>query len=190
VVTAWLTAQPQWWRRGITHVAIDLSASYAKAVREGLPDAVLVADRFHIIRLANDTVTGVRQRVIREDQGRRGRKTDPAWRVRRRLPTADERLRPQAFTKMWNTLVDTGSPGQEILHAYVVKEELRTLLALSAPTSNATSSVALCTGSTPVPPRPAPRRFTASPPPSRPGGRRSKPPSSPATPTPAPRGYN
>jgi len=32
---------------------------------------------------------------------------------------------------MWNTLVDTGSPGQEILHAYVVKEELRTLLALS-----------------------------------------------------------
>ncbi len=35
VVTAWLTAQPQGWRRGITHVAIDLSASYAKAVREG-----------------------------------------------------------------------------------------------------------------------------------------------------------
>ncbi len=151
---------------------------------------MLVADRFHIIRLANDTVTGVRQRVIREDQRRRGRKTDPAWRVRRRLPTADERLRPQAFRKMWNTLVDTGSPGQEILHAYVVKEELRTLLALSAPTSNATSSVALCTGSTPVLPRSAPRRFTASPPPSRPGGRRSKPPSSPATPTPAPRGYN
>jgi len=42
VVTAWLTAQPQGWRRGITHVAIDLSASYAKAVREGLPDAVLI----------------------------------------------------------------------------------------------------------------------------------------------------
>ncbi len=124
MVTAWLTAQPQGWRRGITHVAIDLSASYAKAVREGLPDAVLVADRFHGIRLANDTVTGVRQRMIREDQGRRGRKTDPAWRVRRRLPTADERLRPQAFRKMWNTLVDNGSPGQEILHAYVVKEEL------------------------------------------------------------------
>jgi len=32
---------------------------------------------------------------------------------------------------MWNALADTGSPGQEILHAYVVKEELRTLLALS-----------------------------------------------------------
>lgn len=32
---------------------------------------------------------------------------------------------------MWNTLVDTGAPGQEILHAYVVKQELRALLALS-----------------------------------------------------------
>jgi len=32
---------------------------------------------------------------------------------------------------MWNALADTGSPGQEILHAYVVKEVLRTLLALS-----------------------------------------------------------
>jgi len=131
VVTAWLTAQPQAWRLGITHVAIDLSASYAKAVREGLPDAVLVADRFHVIRLANDTVTAVRQRVIREDQGRRGRKTDPAWRVRRRLLTAHERLRPETFARMWNALVDTGDPGQEILHAYVVKEELRALLALS-----------------------------------------------------------
>ena len=131
VVTAWLVAQPQAWRHGITHVAIDLSASYAKAVRDGLPHAVLVADRFHVIHLANDTVTAVRQRVIREHEGRRGRSTDPAWQVRRRLLTAHERLRPQAFAKMWNTLVDTGSPGQEILHAYVVKEELRTLLALS-----------------------------------------------------------
>jgi transposase len=32
---------------------------------------------------------------------------------------------------MWNTWVDTGSPGQEILHACVVKEELRTILTLS-----------------------------------------------------------
>ena len=42
------TAQPQAWRDGITHVAIDLSTSHARAVRE---------DRFHLIRLASDTVT-------------------------------------------------------------------------------------------------------------------------------------
>jgi transposase len=130
-VAAWLTAQPQAWRDAITHVAIDLSGSYAKAVREALPEAVLVADRFHLVRLANDTVTAVRQRVIREHEGRRGRKIDPAWRARRRLLTGYERLRPETFTGTWNALVDTADPGWEILGAYVVKESLRALLALA-----------------------------------------------------------
>ena len=126
----WLKAQPQPWRAGITHVTIDLSAAYAKAVREALPDAVLVADRFHVGALANDMLTQVRQRVIRESCGRRGRKTDPAWANRRRLLTAHERLRPETFARMWNSLIDTGDPGVQILHAYVVKEELRALLNL------------------------------------------------------------
>jgi transposase len=84
---AWLNAQPATWRAGITHVTIDLSAPYAKAAREALPGAVLVADRFHLVALANDMLTQVRQRVIRETQGRRGRKSDPAWAARRRLLT-------------------------------------------------------------------------------------------------------
>lgn len=130
-VVGWLQAQPQAWREAITHVTLDLSASYAAAVRTALPHAVLVADRFHLVKLANDAVTGVRQRVIRETEGRRGRKIDPAWRVRRRLLTGYERLRPETFTRMWNTLVDTGDPGAEILSAWVVKEDLRTLLALA-----------------------------------------------------------
>ncbi len=113
------------------HVAIDLSASYAAAVRDGLPHAVIVADRFHLVRLINDTVSACRQRVIRETQGRRGRKVDPAWRLRRRLLTAHERLAGNSFTRIWNTLIDTGTPGEEILSAWVVKEDLRALLALA-----------------------------------------------------------
>ena len=128
---AWLNTQPAPWRAGITHVSIDLSASYAKAVRDVLPDAVLVADRFHLVALANDMLTGVRQRVIRETQGRRGRKTDPAWAARRRLLTGHERLRPDYFAKMWNCLIDTGDGGVQILQAYTVKEELRSLPALA-----------------------------------------------------------
>jgi transposase len=128
---AWLNAQPQSWRAGITHVTTDLSASYAKAVRDALPGAVLVADRFHVVQLANQMVTDVRQRVIREAEGRRGRKTDPAWAARRRLLTAQERLRPETFVKMWNSLIDTGDAGVQILQAYIVKEELRALLALA-----------------------------------------------------------
>jgi len=83
----WLNAQPASWRAGITHVTIDLSASYAKAVREALPDAVLVADRFHVVQLANQMVTDIRQRVIRESEGRRGRKSDPG--LERAAPAAD-----------------------------------------------------------------------------------------------------
>jgi len=128
---AWLNAQPEIWRAAITHVTIDLSASYAKAVRDSLPGAMLVADRFHLVALANDMLTQVRQRVIRESCGRRGRKTDPAWAARRRLLTGHERLRPETFAKMWNSLIDTGDAGVQILQAYTVKEELRSLLALA-----------------------------------------------------------
>jgi transposase len=130
-VTGWLTDQPAAWRQSITHVAIDLSASYAAAVRTGLPHAILVADRFHLVRLANDTLTACRQRVIRETEGRRGRKVDPAWRLRRRLLTAHERLSADSMARMWNTLIDTGTPGEEILSAWVAKEDLRALLALA-----------------------------------------------------------
>ena len=131
VVSAWLLAQPESWRAGITHVTIDLSASFAKGVRDGLPSATLIADRFHLVALANQTLTAVRQRVVREHQGRRGRKVDPAWRVRRRLLTGYEHLRTETFETMWNALIDTGDPGLEILGAYVVKEGLRSLLALA-----------------------------------------------------------
>jgi transposase len=53
----------------------------------GFPTQVLVADKFHLVTLGNDMVTSVRQRVIRKHEGRRGRKVDPAWQVRRRLLT-------------------------------------------------------------------------------------------------------
>ena len=62
---AWLNTQAQRWRAGITHVTMDLSSSYGKAVREALPAAVLVADRFHLVQLANTMVTEVRQRATR-----------------------------------------------------------------------------------------------------------------------------
>lgn len=130
-VSEWLQRQPDSWRSGITHVTIDLSASYLRAVTDALPDAVVVADRFHLVRLANDMLTEVRQHATRDVRGRRGRKRDPEWAGRRRLLTAHERLAPASFAKLWNSLIDAGDPGIEILHAYTVKENLRQLLELS-----------------------------------------------------------
>jgi transposase len=86
-----------------------------------------VVDHLHLDKLANDTVTKVRRRVIWELQGRRGRKTDPPWANRRRLLTARERLSHRSFAAMWNQINDA-DPTAQILSAWIAKEELRTLL--------------------------------------------------------------
>jgi transposase len=47
-------------------VSIDMSAAYEKAVREALPDAQIVFDRFHVAKLANEAVTEVRRAEMRK----------------------------------------------------------------------------------------------------------------------------
>ncbi|CAL9331501.1 ISL3 family transposase ISMsm4 [Streptomyces sp. enrichment culture] len=49
---AWLSTTSLTWRRNITHVAIDMSATYRAAIRNGLPDAIVVFDHFHVVQLA------------------------------------------------------------------------------------------------------------------------------------------
>lgn len=61
--------------------------------------------------------TEVRQHATRASRGRRGRNKDPEWAARRRLLLAHERHTGEAFTKLWNALVDAGDPGIEFLHA-------------------------------------------------------------------------
>ena len=131
-VVDWLTQRGPAFREAVRFVAIDPAAGYANAIRTPglLPNATVVVDHFHIVKLANDAVTKVRRRVIWEAEGRRGRKVDPAWANRRRLLTGRERLRPKAFAAMWNGLIDSEPSGQ-VLTAWIAKEELRALLALA-----------------------------------------------------------
>ena len=130
-VVAWLDARGQQWKDAVAIVAIvamDPCASYRAAVREALPNALIVADHFHLVRLANQAVTDVRRRVTWDTHGRHGRKTDQAWAARRRLLRGRERLSEKQFTTMWNGLLD-GDPSGRILTAWIAKEELRALLA-------------------------------------------------------------
>ncbi len=78
-VTDWLDARGEAWNSAVQVVAIDPCAAYRAAVERALPHALIVADHFHLVRLANEMVTDVRQRVAREQLGRRGRAVDPAW---------------------------------------------------------------------------------------------------------------
>ena len=44
-------------------IVIDPSAPYASGIRTALPHARIAVDHWHLVRLANDMVTEVRQRV-------------------------------------------------------------------------------------------------------------------------------
>ena len=50
-----------------------------------LPDAVQVADPFHVVKLANKSVDDTRRRVQNETLGHRGHANDPLYRSRRLL---------------------------------------------------------------------------------------------------------
>jgi transposase len=129
-VVDWLAERSPQFREGIEYVAIDPAAVYASAIRtEGLlPNATIVVDHFHPMKLANDALTNVRRRVTWDLRDRRGRKLDPEWANRRRLLRARERLSKKSFATMWNEIT-AEDPSAQILSAWIAKEELRTLLA-------------------------------------------------------------
>ena len=58
---------------------------YATAIGDTLPDARLVVDHLHAIRLASEAVNDVRRRVQQDTTGHRGRKGDPLYGIRRLL---------------------------------------------------------------------------------------------------------
>ncbi|HEU0041475.1 MAG TPA: ISL3 family transposase [Jiangellaceae bacterium] len=123
-VTGWLDSKPAPWRAGIRHVVIDPYQPYATAVARSLPDARLVVDHFHVVRLANAALDEVRRRVQHTTLGHRGRKADPLYRIRRRLLAGHEHLDETGFARMLAWL-DVGDPDGEVAAAYLAKELLR-----------------------------------------------------------------
>jgi transposase len=126
-VIAWLDERGPDWKNRVRFVVVDPCATYRAAVQQALPNAVIVADHFHLVRLANQALTRVRQRVVRETTGRRGLATHPIWAGRRRLLRGRETLSGTAFAGMWNDLIDN-DPTDQILTTWIAKEELRSLL--------------------------------------------------------------
>jgi transposase len=129
-VIGWLSQRSAAFREGIQYVAIDPAAAYASAVRTPglLPNATLVVDHFHLVKLANDALTKVRRRITWDLRERRGRRIDPEGANRRRLLRGRERLSEKSFAKMWSQ-IQAEDPSVQILTAWIAKEELRTLLA-------------------------------------------------------------
>jgi transposase len=131
-VKEWLAEQSKAFRAAIEIVVIDPSAPYASGVRAALPGVRIAVDKWHLVALANQMVTEVRQRVTRELLGRRGTVADPVWVNRQMLLTGAEHLTAKQWRRLGATL-DRCDPTKEIGAAWGVKERLRMLLAEHEP---------------------------------------------------------
>lgn len=130
-VRGWLTDRSQAWREPVQVVAIDPSAAFRKALREQLPAAAVSVDAFHLVKLANDMVTTVRQRLSQQTKGRRGRTVDASWAHRRLLLRAGDTLSKAGLGRLRDTF-RRDDPTDELGAAWGVKEQLRRLLKTSS----------------------------------------------------------
>jgi transposase len=61
-VSEWIDAQPDEWRTGIDWGVLDMSGPYRKVFNDSLPDAVQVADPFHVVKVRHEAPC-IRRRV-------------------------------------------------------------------------------------------------------------------------------
>ena len=124
--TKWLAGRPDAWLDAIAWATLDLSGPYRKVFDTMLPDAVQVADPFHVVKLANTKLDECRRRVQNDTLGHRGHKDDPLYRARRLLTKADERLDDRGRDKLLG-LLDAGDPRGEVRAAWHAKEVIRSI---------------------------------------------------------------
>lgn len=128
VLGSWLAERGEQWCERIELATLDPAAGYRSALIAHLPNATLVVDHFHAIRLANNAIDDVRRRVQQATTGHRGRKNDPLYRGRRVFLTGFERLSEDRITWMYS-LLDVGDPDGEVAAAILAKELLREVYA-------------------------------------------------------------
>jgi transposase len=104
-------------------VACDLFSGF-KTAADTLEGATVVADVFHLIRLALQVLDEVRRRRQQQIHGHRGRKDDPLFRLRRVLRVGQERLAPDVVDKIFGRL-RAADGDDEVASAWVAVDLLR-----------------------------------------------------------------
>lgn len=79
-------------REKVTYVAMDMWTPYRKSVQALMPQATIVIDKFHVVRMANEALETVRkaQRADLSARQRRGLMHDRFVLLKRRADLADE----------------------------------------------------------------------------------------------------
>jgi transposase len=132
ILSDWLEERPQSWLQGVEVVSIDPLEAYRAGLKPSLDHAIVVADPFHMVRLANQAIDDVRRRTQNEFTGHRGRRGDPLYDIRKVLLTGSERLTEKAWAKM-NSALNGGDPRDEVVAAWLAKEHLREVYAVDDP---------------------------------------------------------
>ncbi len=130
-VLGWLHQRPPAWRDTVCYVVIDMCTIFKSAVRQALPQAILVVDHFHVVQLANTALTEIRRRLTIQHRGRRGRKGNREWELRNRLTRSAARMHADHLDPMVDDLHALGRLGADILTAWNAKEDLLDVLALA-----------------------------------------------------------
>lgn len=187
-VIDWLADRDQAWRDAIRYVAIDMCTTFKSAIRRVLPQAALVVDHFHLVQLANETLTEVRRRVTVTHRGRRGRKGNREWDLRNRLTRSAARMRGEHVDALLDELsnLPQAIANRSPRHGTPRKTSW-TCLPPPGPARTGNRSAICCTGSTDAAPTPAFPNCSAWPQPSRRGGQRSWRSCTPGSPMPAPK---
>ena len=129
---AWLAERGPSFRARVEFGTLDLSGPYRRVFELMTPKATLVADPFHVCRLANTKLDECRRRVQNETLGHRGRKSDPLYRCRRLLTKAKERLDDAGREKLTG-LLRAGDPHGDVATMWEAKEAVRELYAHAHP---------------------------------------------------------
>lgn len=117
------------WRRlkasraDVLAVAMDMSAAYIQAVTENLPDAQIVFDWFHVVKLLNDKLSQLRRELYREatDQLEKQVLKGTRWLLLKRADNLEESRNEHA------RLIEALELNASLATAYYLKEELRLL---------------------------------------------------------------
>lgn len=119
---------PFWKRLKASHakieaVATDMSRAYIEAVTRHLPQAALVFDRFHLVKLFNDKLTGLRRELYREatDMLQKDVLKGTRWLLLKNWENLDEERHER------QRLDEALKLNQSLAIAYYLKEDLRQL---------------------------------------------------------------
>ncbi|MDP9453781.1 MAG: transposase, partial [Actinomycetota bacterium] len=149
----WLAERPQGWKDGVAVAVCDLHEPFRAALGQHLPDAVAVADPFHVVAVGTRCVDATRRRTQNETLGHRGHKGDPLYRCRKLLAMSEERL-DQVGTAKLRGLLAAGDPFGEVHEAWTAKEAFEICTrSMERPSSPGAGSTASSPTAATAPPR-------------------------------------